>query len=178
MRTFSEKGMTVTELLVASTFALFLTMGVFAFASFFRSAQHEYQSHVELTNDARLILETMVWGEKLAGQANRRGISEAAVGTITSATQFDYTDINGAQHTLRLNSNTVEYRYGAAGAWNSLLDPNGTSVANDPTRYTMSLAFTDPATPNSVNVEVVVGKRILDRWYYGSAATQVFYRNA
>lgn len=178
MRIRCQKGMTLTELLVASTFGLLLTSGVFAFSSFFTNAQYEYQSHVELTNDARIVLEKMVWGEKIAGNANRRGIAEAASGTITSATQFDYTDVSGAAHTLRLNSGNVEYRYGSGGAWRTLLDANGSSVSYDPSRYTMSLAFTQPTNPNSVNVRVVVGKKILSKWYYGSATTQVFYRNA
>jgi hypothetical protein len=169
--------MTLTELLVASTFGLLLTSGVFAFASFFTNAQYEYQSHVELTNNARLVLEKMVWGSKVLGQANRRGIAEAAAGTITSATQFDYTDLNGTLHTVRLNNGNVEYRFGAGGAWGTLLDANG-AASYDPTKYTMSLAFTQPLNPNSVNVRVVVGKKILEKWYYGSASTQVFYRNA
>ncbi len=174
----NQKGMTLTELLVASGFCLMLTAGVFAFASFFTNAQYEYQSHVELTNDARLVLERMVWGNKISTQANRRGIAEAATGTIVSATQFRYFDRDGAQHTLRLNSGNIEYQYGSAGAWNTLLDANGSSLAYDATKYTMSLAFTAPVNPNSVNVRVVVGKKILSKWYYGSATTQVFYRNS
>lgn len=177
MRITSEKGMTMVELLVASTFALFMTAGVVSFTSFFNNAQYEYKSHVELTNDARLIIEKMVWGQKLATQVNRRGISEAVSGTITSATQFDYTDLNSTQHTIRLNSGNIEYRYGTAGGWNTLLDPNGTT-SYDPTQYTTSLSFTQPTNPNSVIVRVTVGKRILNRWYYGSATTQVYYRNA
>lgn len=177
MKLSSQTGMTLIELLMASVFSLFLTAGVFAFSSFFANARYEYQSHVELTNDARLVLEKMVWGEKITGQANRRGISEAVVGAITSQTQFDYTDLNGAQHTIRLNSGNIEYRYGSAGVWNTLLDANG-AAPYDPAKYTMSLEFTQPVNPNSVNVRVVVGKKILERWHYGSAATQVFYRNA
>ena len=176
-RLLNQKGMTMVELLVASTFAVLLTSGIYAFASFFTNAQYEYQSHVELTNDARLVLERMVWGNKLSTQANRRGIAEAATGTIVSATQFRYNDKDGAQHTLRLNSGNIEYQYGTAGTWNTLLDANGTA-AYDATKYTMSLAFTQPVNPNSVNVRVVVGKKILSKWYYGSAATQVFYRNS
>ena len=172
----SQRGMTITELLVASAFGLYLTAGVFAFSSFFTNAQYEYQSHIELTNDARLVLDKMVWGDKLAGQANRRGIAEASTGTLTSASQFDYTDVSGVAHTIRLNGGNIEYRYGAAGTWQTLLDANGSPVY-DPTKYTMSLAFTQPANPNSVNVRVV-GKKILSKWYYGSVATQVFYRNA
>lgn len=163
---------------MASVFVLMLTSGLFAFASFFTNAQYEYQSHVELTNDARIVLEKMVWGDKLAAQANRRGIAEAATGVITSLSQFDYTDRDGQAHTIRLNAGNVEYRYGAAGTWRTLLDPNGASLSFDPSRYTMSLQFTQPLNPNSVNVRVVVGKRILQKWYYGSASTQVFYRNA
>lgn len=177
----NKNGMTLTELLVASTFGLWLTAGVFAFGSFFTNAQYEYQSHVELTNDARLILEKMVWGYRDSGQANRRGIAEAVSGTIVSATQFRYTDVSGVQHTIRLTSGTIEYQRGSGGSWTTLLDPNG-SAAYDASKYTTSLSFTAPTNPNSVNVRVVVGKRIrnnnTNKWFYGSAGTQVFYRNA
>lgn len=173
----SQKGMTVTELLVASTFTLFLTAGTFSFASFFSNAQYEYQSNVELTNDARQLIEKMVWGPRISGQANRRGIAEAASGTIVSATQFRYNDISGTQHQLRWNSGNIEYQRGSGGAWNTILDANGTA-AYDATKYTTTVNFTQPANANSVLVKVVVGKSILGRWYYGSASTQVFYRNA
>ena len=175
MKIFSQKGMTLVEVAAASTLALLLTGGVFAFANFAHNAQYEYQSNVELTNDARLVLDKMIWGENIAGQVNRRGMSEAAAGTILSATSFRYTDKDGTLHTIRLNAGNIEYQYGG-NAWRTLLDANGT-LAYDPAKYTMSLSFTAPAVPNSVNVRVVVGKKILSRWYYGSAATQVFYRN-
>ncbi len=171
------KGMTAAELLVASTISVFLTLGLFAFASFVQNAKHEYQSNIELTNNARSILEKMVWGHRATGQATRRGIAEAVTGTIVSASQFQYTDIAGVQHTLRVTSGSIEYQRGSGATWVTLLDPNG-AAAYDATKYTTSLVFTAPVNPNSVNVRVVVGKKILDRWYYGSAASQVFYRNA
>ena len=173
----SQKGMTVTELLVASTFTLFLTAGVFSFASFFSNAQYEYQSNVELTNDARQLIEKMAWGPKIAAQANRHGIAEAVSGTIVSPTQFSYNDINGITHTLRWNTGTIQYQWGTNGAWTTILDANG-AAAYDATKYTTTVNFTQPTNPNSVLVKVIVGKNILGRWYYGSAATQVFYRNA
>ena len=70
----------------------------------------------------------------------------------------------------------MEYQWGGTG-WRTLLDANGSAVY-DPSRYTMSLAFSQPVNPNSVNVQVVVGKKILNKWFYGSAQTQVFYRNS
>ena len=173
----SQKGMTLTELLVALTFSLFLTLGVYSFTSFMNNAQYTYQSNVELTNDARQIVEKLVWGYKSAAAVNRRGIAEAVQGTIVSASQFNYTDVNGTVHTIRLNSGNIEYQRGANQAWTTLLDPNG-SAAYDATKYTTNIVFTQPATANSVLLKVTVGKSILGRWYYGSASTQVFYRNA
>lgn len=181
----SQKGMTLSELLVASTFAILLTAAVFAFTSFFNYAQYEYQSNVELTNDARQIVEKMVWGHKLAASANRRGIAEAKDGTIVSPTQFEYTDRDDTKHTLRLSNGNIEYQRGAGGAWTTLLDPNG-AAAYDATKYTTSVVFSQPTNPNSVQVKVIVGKYINNgknivnpgRWYYGTASTQVFYRNA
>lgn len=176
MKFSSQKGMSLVELVASVSISALLTMGVFAFASAFANAQYEYQSNVELTNDARLVLEKMVWGLNITGQAQRRGIAEAASGTITSPTQFDYTDKDGAAHSVRVNSGNIEYRYGGS-AWRELLDANGAAAYNA-NNYTVSLEFSQPEVPDSVNVRVVVGKRILSRWFYGSAATQVFYRNA
>ncbi len=173
----SQKGMTVTELLVAATFSLFLTMSVFAFTSFMGNAQNEYKSNVELTNDARLIIERLVWGHKLSTSANRRGIAEAVSGTIVSASQFSYVDVNATTHTIRLNNGNIEYQRGAGQPWTTLLDPNG-GAAYDATKYTTDLIFTQSTNPNSVLVKVIVGKNLLGRWYYGSASTQIFYRNA
>ena len=173
----SQKGMMLTELLVASTFGLLLTAGVFAFTSFVGNARQEYQSNVELTNDARQIIEKLVWGHKLAASADRQGIAEAVSGTIVSANQFSYRDVNTTVHTIRWNSGNIEYQRGAGQAWTTLLDPNG-AAAYDATKYTTNIVFTQPNTANSVLVKVIVGKSILGRWYYGSASTQVFYRNA
>lgn len=178
MRILSNKrGMTAAELLVASVISVFLTLGLFSFASFVQNSKHEYQSNIELTNDARSILEKMVWGHRASGQATRRGIAEAVSGTIVSASQFQYTDVSGVAHTLRVTSGTIEYQRGTGAAWTSLLDPNG-AAAYDATKYSTSLIFTTPTNPNSVNVRVVIGKKILSKWYYGSASSQVFYRNA
>jgi len=173
----NTKGMTLTELLVALTFMLFLTATTFSFASFFNRSQYEYQSNTELTNDARQIIEKMVWGHKLSTQTNRRGIAEAVTGTIVSPTQFSYNDINGVTHTLRLNNGTIEYQRGNGQAWTTLLDANG-ALAYDSTKYTTIINFSPSANANSVLIKVIVGKNILGRWSYGSAATQVFYRNA
>ena len=176
MRLSSKNGMTLPEVVMAAAIGIFLSIGVFAFAAFFQRAQYEYQSNIQLTNDARLVLEKMIWGENISGQVNRRGIAEAAAGVITSPTRFDYTDQDGVAHSVRLNNGSIEYQYGASG-WKTLLDPNY-GLANDSNEYTVSLEFTAPVVPNSVNIEVVVGRRMTDRWYYGSTSTQVFYRNA
>ena len=167
----------MTELLVALTFSLFLTLVVYSFSSFMNNAQYEYQSNVELTNDARQIIEKLVWGHKLAASADRQGIAEAVSGNINSANQFSYSDVNATVHTIRWNNGNIEYQRGAAQAWTTLLDPNG-GAAYDATKYTTNIVFTQPNTANSVLVKVIVGKSILGRWYYGSASTQVFYRNA
>ncbi len=170
--------MTLPEVLMASVFALLLTGSVFAFANFLNYSKWEYAANLELSNDARVILEKMVFGAKQAGQVNRRGVIEAVSGTINSTTQFTYVDMSGVQHSLRLNNGNIEYQPGVNAAWTTLLDPNG-AAAYDPTSYTTSLRFLQPANPNSVQVQVVVGKRqkTSGRWNYGSASTQVFFRN-
>lgn len=122
-------------------------------------------------------MEKMVWGFRAAGQTERRGIAEASTGTIVSVNEFRYLDTSGTQHTLRLNNGVVEYQRGSAGVWTEILDING-SEAHDPAKYSTQIRFTQPANVNSVNIQVVVGKKILDKWQYGSASTQVYFRNS
>lgn len=176
MRISNRKGMTLPELMVAATYATLMMTSLYAFASFFANAKFEYQANVEVTNLARKAIDKMVWGSRLPGEVERRGIAEAASGTINSSTQFTYTDLSAQSHIVRLNSGDIQYQRNG-GAWQTLLDPNG-NAAYDSTKVSTSLEFTQPANLNSVDVRVVVGKKIMNRWYYGSAETTVFYRNA
>ena len=139
--------MTAAELVVAVFISMFLTLGLFSFTTFFNQVQHEYNANIRLTNDARIIMEKMVWGFRAAGQTERRGIAEASTGTIVSANEFRYLDISGTQHTLRLNGGVVEYQRGSGGAWTELLDINGSEV-HDPSKYSTQIRFTQPTNVN------------------------------
>ncbi len=169
--------MTAAELVIAVFVSLFLTLGLFSFSSFFNQVQHEYNANIRLTNDARIVMEQLVWGYRAAGQTTRHGIAEATSGTIVNANEFRYTDVSAIQHTIRLNNGRVEYQRGVSAAWTTLLDVNG-SEAQDATKYSTQVVFSQPVNANSVNLQVVVGKNILGKWHYGSASTQVYFRNS
>lgn len=177
MRLSGQKGMTLVEMIIATGIFSLLAASIFVFAVFCKTAMHEMQTNLLLTNQARQLVEKMAWGVRLAGQPNRRGIAEAVSATLPSAQQIDYVDINGTTHSVRAIGGNIEYRRGAAGAWTTLLDPNGPGVAFDAAQYSTSLQFTQ-VNPRAVTISLALGKTVRGRWYYASISTQVAFRNA
>ncbi len=167
--------MTLVEVMIASVFSVLLMGTIVLSAHLLRNAQYQYQTNIELTKDARVVMDKMIWGVSQTGQPNRRGIIEA-VSAVVAANQIDYTDISGTVHTLRQNNGNIEYRRGANGAWAVLLDPNGTP-AFDPTKYSTSLSFSQ-TNSKAVTINLTLGKTIKGNWYYVSLSTQASFRNS
>ena len=172
----SQRGVTLVEGMIASMLFLLLAASIFSFGYFCQNASYEAQTNVQLTNEARILVEKMAWGLHQAGQANRRGICEAVSVSFPSASQIDYTDINGTVHSVRVNGGNVQYRRGTNGAWQALLKPSG-SAAFDAAQYSTSLNFSQ-TNPRAVQINLVLGRTIRGRWYYASISTQVAFRNA
>lgn len=167
--------------MVAASISVFILTSVLSFVYFFKQAQYEYQTKVKLTNDARLIIDKLVWGVKQAGVAERRGISEAVrilPLPVAGASQLDYFDVDGTQHTIRYNNGNIQYRRGVNGAYITLLDPNGTP-GFDPNVNSVNILFLQPASnARLVIVNIILGQTLQGRWYYASLSTQVFLRNS
>lgn len=177
----SNDGIVMAELVTASFISVLLMTSIFSFVSFMSRAKYEYQANVELTNKARLVLEQMVWGTR-AGFSDRKGISEAvSINPILDSTQLSYTDVTGIIHSIRrnaggLNVGNIEYRRGAAGAWITLMDPNGAAVF-DPAKDLTILNFSQ-TNPRAVLIRLVIGRRINGRFQNASLSTQVAFRNS
>lgn len=167
MRLDSERGMTLVEMLFAAAISVLLLSSIVAFGFLVQKAKAEYQANVEITTDARTVLEQMVWGRHLGGQANRRGIIEAVTATV-SLRQIDYTDVDGTTHSVRQNGGNIEYRRGTIGAWKALSNL-------DTTRYSTDLRFTQ-TNPRAVQVQLVFGKNVKGVWRYASLSTQIAFR--
>lgn len=153
---------------------MFMTAGLLMFTTLFKQLQYEYGMTVKLTNDGRILLNKMVWGTRAQAQANREGIWEARTFQIVSPVQLLYTDTSGATHEVRRNGLKVETRLDG-GPWMTLYDANGAAV-DDPTSYFLSLDFSQLLN-DVIQIRMVLGQRMVGRWYYASLATQVFTRN-
>ncbi len=166
--------MTLIELMTVSVISAFLVMGLVGSVLLTNTAHYEYKTQIKLNNDARKAVDRMVWGRRDAGAANRRGISEA-VSAVVNPAQIDYTDINAVVHSFRQNGGNIQYRNGAAGAWQTVFqhDPN---AAFDATQQSTNLSFTQN-NPNAVQINLVLGQRVQGRWHYASFSTQVAFRN-
>lgn len=165
------------EVMITSGFSTMLITLMVSTGYMIDVAKKEFSSHLDMTNQSRIMLDRMAYGYQQSGQSNRRGIAEAVSATLPSSSQIDYTDISSVVHSIRLNSGNIEYRRGSLGTWQTLLDPNGTTVAWDSTKYSTSLTFTQ-TVPTSVVVKLVLGRKIKGRWYYASATTEIAFRNA
>ncbi len=168
--------MTLVEVMVASIISGFLIASIVACGYLLNNAKYQYQTNVELTSNARIALEQMVWGVRPSGQPDSRGIAEAVSAVVTEK-QIDFTDVDGSLNSVRQNNGNIEYRRGAGGAWITLLDPNG-AADFDATKYYVDLDFIQNIDSRLVQVNFVLGKSIRGRWYYASLTTQVAFRNA
>ncbi len=169
MRLHSEHGMTLVETLFAGAISILLLSSIAAFGFLVQKAKVEYQANVEITTDARTVLEQMIWGRRLGGQVNRRGVIEAVTATV-ALRQVDYTDIDGTTHSIRQNGGNIEYRRGTMGGW--------TVLSNlDPARYSTDLRFSQ-TNPRAVQIRLILGKNMKGVWHYASLSTQVSFRGA
>lgn len=176
-RVQGRAGFTLVEMMWAFSFAMLMTVALLIFVVMFRRLEYEYGTTVKLANQSRIILEKMIWSTRSQAQANREGIWEAQNFTVVSPTQLQYTDINGTVHTLRQNGLKIETRFGNNGAWVTLFDANGAAI-DDPGSYATTLNFQQvPNLNDVVQIRLVLGQRVVGRWYYASLSTQIFTRN-
>lgn len=126
---------------------------------------------MELIQQAQTTLDKMVWGY---GDP-RKGIYDATSLTFTSPTQLDYDDLDGDSHTIRLDDQAVEYS-GSNDDPRTYFDPNGEEYDDNAEDTSTDLTFTQIGT-KTVQIDLVLGKRVQGRWLYASLSTKVFCRN-
>lgn len=162
-------------MLVACGLMSLLLMGIYTYLFTFNSMRSRYSTDLEITNEARAVLEKMVWGVAGGAGDERHGIWEAQSLSVVSDTQLDYTDPDGGDHTIRVNNQSIEMET-EPGEWTTIYDPNGEGVVDDASEATTSVIFTTISS-RIVQIQLVLAKNINGGWHYASLSTQVHARN-
>lgn len=172
----SRSGMTLLESMFAMLLTVMICAGIWGVSTFVERLRAQDEVQMQITNEARLAMEKILWGFKPDNDPNaqRDGIREAVGFTILDGgTRLSYTDATGAVRQIRLNGTSIEYTEpNLAVGWVDLYAPpaGGDAVTN--LRFLNSLASADV-----VVVELVIGRRIRERWFYASIQSKVFTRN-
>jgi hypothetical protein len=159
--------------MVAFVLAGLLTTGLAYVVHMFSNMKFEIQSEINLTNNARLIIDRMVWGVTDADD-DRRGIWQARDFEIIDENELNFTDVDGDACILQVNGLQVEY----------IENDEDPVMLYDPTQngalpieqFSTDVIFTQ-TTPNVIQIQIVLGERVQDRWFFGSVSTHVAVRN-
>lgn len=170
----SQGGHTLAELMVSLVLFIFLTTGVLYFIDGFKTMMRDTQTRMHLLNESRQLLEKMLWGVQPPFEPERHGIWEAQSLTVVNSATLNYRGLDGVNRTLRLSGQNVVYDVPGNAAY-VIYDPNGADP-DDTTEYDVSLNFSQ-TIPQTVEIEIVLGQRIVGRWHYASISTQVALRN-
>ena len=126
----------------------------------------------ELLNETRILMDKLVWGVGLPGEASRDGLAEAVSYDINGNT-FTYTLPDGDDR--RVVQSQDELTWHKQATQYTLYDPNG-AAPPDPQNYSTDLSFVQ-ILPNVVEVQIILGRRNAGRWYHASLTTQIALRN-
>ncbi len=166
--------MTLVEVMHAAVLFIILGLALLLCTSAFSRMSKKFSSDITLTNEARVVLGKMVWGNALPGEGvGRHGLWAANGVTLVGTTRVNYTDTAGATRTFRLNGQNIEF-VDRTGTTRQLYDPNG-AAAPDPGTYSTDLAFSNSG--NVVQIDLILGRNVRGKWNYASASTQVALRN-
>lgn len=172
----SRSGMTLLETMFAMMLTTMICAALWGVTTFVERLRAQNEIQMEITNEARIAMEKILWGYKPDSNADaeRNGIREAASFQIlNNGTQLSFTDANGVVRQVRLNGTDIQYTEpGLNVAWETLYAPPPTADAQTTLLFTNSDVSADV-----VVVELVVGRRVRERWFYASMQSKVFARN-
>lgn len=172
----SRSGMTLVETMFAVLLTVMICAGIWSVSTFVERLRAQDEIQMEITNDARLAMEKILWGFKPDNDPNaqRDGVREAASFTIQDGgTRLSYTDATGAVRQIRLNGTRIEYTEpNLAAGWVTLYAPPAGADAVTDLEFSNS-----PASADVVVAELVIGRRVRERWFYASIQSKVFARN-
>jgi hypothetical protein len=167
-----EGGYSVAEVMVAVAIFSFLSLTFHSVSSFAVRMKTEDRIQNELLNDARILMEKVIWGMGVPGEDERSGFAEAVTWDVNGNT-VQYTLPDGVQR--RIVQSQDELTYHSQGVQYDLYDPNG-AAPPEPQKYDTQLTFVQ-VLPNVVEVQIVLGRNHAGRWYHATLASQVALRN-
>ena len=169
----NRRGMTLTE--VAFTMAIFSYFAIVTLSAV--SAFHKMNSRdiyeKQLLNQARIVMEKVVWGPGMKNSVERDGIGEAVSYQIAGNT-FRYTLPDGVSRSIVQSQDELTFH--KAAKQTTLYDPNGVNTPPEPQKYSTTLTFTQLAL-SVLQVDLVLGKKEGGKWHYASLSTAVSLRN-
>lgn len=173
-----RSGMTLVEMMFALVITGFICAGLWAASVSVERLRVTDEAQIRINDQARLTMETILWGYKPKNDPNgvRDGIREAASFTILNGgTQLNFTDRNGVVRKFRQNGLDIEYdEPGLNPSWQDIYTPTTDAGVTAST----ALKFSNSAVSADVVVtELVIGRRIENRWYYASLKSSINIRN-
>ncbi len=172
----NRSGMTLLEMM----FAVLLTSMIFAalwgVTIFMERLRAQDEIRMGITNEVRQTMERMQWGFKPQDDPNaqRDGIREAASFVVQdNGARLSFTGSDGTTRQIRLNGTVIEYTEpGLAQGWETLYAPD----PGDDAVTTLTFSNSNNAA-DVVVIELVIGKRVRERWFYASLQSKVLARN-
>lgn len=172
----SRSGTTLIEAMFAVMLTAMICVSLWGVTSFVELTRKQDETQMLITDEARLTMEKILWGYKPTTDFNgqRDGVREAASYQIlNNGTQLSYTDAVGTVRQVRLNGTSIQYTEpGMAPAWTTLYAPPAGAAA-----ATRLLFKTSNVSADVVVVDLAIGYRVKDRWFYASIESKVFTRN-
>ena len=171
-----RSGMTLVE----STFALMLTVmictALWGVSTFVQRLRAQDRIQIQITDKTRMAMERILWGFTATNDPNaqRDGVREAATFQVQDGgARLTFTDSNAVARQIRLNGTSIEYTEpGLPQGWVTLYAPSATAAASTTLKFSVS-----NNAPDVVVVELVIGQRVRERWFYASLQSKVMVRN-
>lgn len=171
-----RSGMTLLESLFAVMLTSMICAALWGVTTFAERLRAQDAIRISITDEARLAMEKISWGFKPADDPNaqRDGIREAAAFAILNGgTQLSYTDTDGVTRDVRLNGNTIEYMEpGLAQGWETIYAPPAGADAVTSLQF-----YNSNNSADVVVMELVIGRRVRERWFFASLQSKVMVRN-
>lgn len=168
--------MTLLEVMFAMMLTTMICASLWAVTTFVERTRAQDEAQMKITDEARIAMEKILWGYKPESNADaqRNGIREAASFQILDGgTRLSFTDAAGVVRQIRLNGTSIEYTEpGLDVAWETLYAPPGGADAQ-----TTLLFDNSDVSADVVVVDLVIGRRVRERWFYASIESKVFARN-
>lgn len=171
----SRSGMTLLEMMFAVLITVMICGAIWGVSNFVERLRAQDEIRMEITDEARGAMEKILWGYRPAGDSNaqRDGVREArSYQILDGGTRLTFTDTTGAVRQVRLTGTNIEYMEPGMATWARLYAP----PAGEPAQTTLLFSNSN-ASADVVVVELVIGRRVQDRWFYASLQSKVLVRN-